>query len=199
MAKGPVPTELEAVDRFRRAALRALSAAVLLSYRMLFRGRVRFGEGVITNHRLIIKGPGRVVVGDRANLFTFGTGKRTRLITRTSNATIRIGDNVRLNGPELHADTLIDIGPDCIVGQAHLIDTAMHSLAFDRRTNPAAPVPTAPVVLERNVWVARGAAILAGVRIGHDSVVGYGSVVTSDVPPCVLVAGNPARVIKELA
>jgi acyl-[acyl carrier protein]--UDP-N-acetylglucosamine O-acyltransferase len=174
----------------------ALSSGVVTFYRVLRRQRVAFGGGVIANHRLVIRGPGTVTVGDRANLYAFA-GK-TRLITRTPSAEIRVGPNARLNGPLLQADTLIEIGADCIVGQAHILDSDMHSLALDRRVNAAARVRTAPVILERNVWVSRGAAILPGVRVGEGSVIGYGSVVTKDIPPGVLAAGNPARVIRRL-
>jgi maltose O-acetyltransferase len=139
-----------------------------------------------------------IELDDGANLFAFGVGRRTRVVARTSRAVVRVGANTRLNGSELHADTLIDIGPDCIVGQALILDTDMHSLALDRRTNPHAAVRTAPVILGRGVWVARNAAILAGVTVGEGSVVAFGSVVTSDVPPGVLVAGNPARVVRPL-
>ncbi|HGE70735.1 TPA: acyltransferase [Candidatus Poribacteria bacterium] len=56
----------------------------------------------------------------------------------------------------------------------------------------------APVVVEDNAWVTAGAIILPGVRIGKGSVVAAGAVVTRDVPPNTVVAGNPARVIKLL-
>ncbi len=190
------PWELEELDTLRRALLVATSRGVIEAYRLGRGNRVRFGRNVIANHRLVIRGPGRVLVGDRVNLYAFGG--RTRLVARTPGAVIRIGENARLNGPHLQADTLIEIGPRCILGQCHILDTDMHSLALDRRTNPMAEVRTAPVVLEENVWVARGAAILPGVRIGRDSVIGYGSVVAADVPPGVVAAGNPARVIREL-
>jgi len=75
----------------------------------------------------------------------------------------------------------------------------MHSLAIDRRSNPHAQVHTAPVVLGRNVWVGRGAAILPGVTIGENSVIAYGSLVTHDIPAGVLAAGNPAMVIRTLS
>ena len=188
--------ELGELDPVRRAALLALSRAVIGIYRAARGPRVRFGHEVIANHRLSIRGPGFVLVGDRANLYAFGG--RTRLVARTPRAEIRIGENARLNGAFLQADTLIDVGADCILGQCHLLDTDMHSLSRDRRTNPDAPVRTAPIVLEANVWVARGAAILPGVRIGRDSVIGYGAVVTADVPPGVVAGGNPARVIRDL-
>jgi maltose O-acetyltransferase len=191
-------TDLRNLDPVRLTALRALSATVLGAYGMAFGDRFEVGRDVVANHRLIVKGPGRVEIGDLANLFAFGAGRRTRLITRDPKATIRIGRNARLNGADIQAAELVEIGEDCIVGQAHLLDTDMHSLAADRRINPHAPVRTAPVVLEPNVWVARGAAILPGVRVGEGSVVAYGAIVTSDVPAGVLVAGNPATVVRPL-
>jgi len=48
------------------------------------------------------------------------------------------------------------------------------------------------------VWVGGGAIICPGVRIGDGAVIGAGAVVTKDVPPRVLAAGNPCRVIREL-
>ena len=68
---------------------------------------------------------------------------------------------------------------------------------MDRRTSGAAP-STAAIVIGRNVWVAGMAAVLKGVTIGDDSVVAFGAVVASDVPAGVVVAGNPARVVKNL-
>ena len=62
----------------------------------------------------------------------------------------------------------------------------------------AAEVPAQPVRLERNVWVGFDACILPGVTIGEGSVVGAKSVVTRSVPPFTVVAGNPARVIRQL-
>ena len=62
----------------------------------------------------------------------------------------------------------------------------------------AAEVPAQPVRLERNVWVGFDACILPGVTIGEGSVVGAKSVVTRNVPPFTVVAGNPARVIRQL-
>ena len=55
-----------------------------------------------------------------------------------------------------------------------------------------------PVVLEDRVWVGINATILPGVRIGYGAIVGANSVVTKDLPPMTVVAGNPARIIKEL-
>jgi len=57
----------------------------------------------------------------------------------------------------------------------------------------------APVRIDDDVWIGCNVVVLKGVTIGRAAVVGAGSVVTKDVPPYVIVAGNPARVIRELA
>ena len=58
---------------------------------------------------------------------------------------------------------------------------------------------TRPVRIEDNCWLGQNVVILKGVTVGHDSIVGANSVVAHNVPPCSVVAGNPARVIKTLA
>jgi maltose O-acetyltransferase len=55
-----------------------------------------------------------------------------------------------------------------------------------------------PIVVEDGAWIALGALILPGVRIGRGAIVGAGSVVSEDVPPNVLVVGNPARATQDL-
>jgi acetyltransferase-like isoleucine patch superfamily enzyme len=55
-----------------------------------------------------------------------------------------------------------------------------------------------PVIIGNSVWIGVNSTILKGVTIGEGSVVGAGSVVTKDVPPWTIVAGNPARVIREI-
>jgi maltose O-acetyltransferase len=55
-----------------------------------------------------------------------------------------------------------------------------------------------PVVIEDHVWIGSKALILPGVRIGSRAVIGAGSVVTKDIPPQCVAAGNPARVLRHL-
>ncbi|MDQ6795887.1 MAG: hypothetical protein M3067_13940 [Chloroflexota bacterium] len=56
-----------------------------------------------------------------------------------------------------------------------------------------------PVAIEDDVWIGANVVVLKGVTIGRAAVIGAGSVVTQDVPPYVVVAGNPARVIRDLS
>ena len=55
-----------------------------------------------------------------------------------------------------------------------------------------------PIVIEDNVWIGRDSRIMKGVTIGKGSIVALGAIVTRDVPPYSVVAGNPAKVVKIL-
>lgn len=181
---------------YRLLLVRALTLLVTLRYRLLMRGRVSFGKGFVCNHRLIIRGPGKVVIGDGVNAWAHQ--EPTRLVTSQPEAVISIGKNVRLNGPTLLASERIEVGDLCILGSTVVFDSDFHSVRRDRRTNPHAPVRRSPVVIARNVWLAGQSAVLPGVRVGEDSVVAFRAIVTRDVPPGVVVAGNPARVVRDL-
>ena len=53
-------------------------------------------------------------------------------------------------------------------------------------------------MIEENVWIGGSAILLPGIRVGMNAVVGAGAVVTRDVPANTVVAGNPARVVREI-
>ena len=90
----------------------------------------------------------------------------------------------------------IDIADDVMIGSNVSIITSGHPIEPLQRR---AGVTAAPIVIERNVWIAAGVTIIGGVTVGENSVVAAGSVVTQDVPPNTLVGGNPARVIRSIA
>lgn len=80
------------------------------------------------------------------------------------------------------------IGPHCVLAtEYHPEDPARrHSLL------------TKPIVIGRNAWLGADVKVLAGVTIGENAIVAAGSVVTRDVPPDVVVAGTPARIIRPI-
>ena len=90
----------------------------------------------------------------------------------------------------------VNIGNHVMIGPAVQIYTAAHHLQAEPR-NRGLEVAK-PIVIEENVWIGGGAILLPGVRIGRNAVVGAGSVVARDVPADTVVAGNPARVIREI-
>ena len=112
-----------------------------------------------------------------------------------ASGTLEIGDRVFINeGAQIVAALSIRIGPDCRIGDFVAIhDSDYHPVEQNAATRKA------PVVIGRNVWISRGAIILPGVSIGDHAVIGAGSVVVADVPARTLVAGNPARHLRDLA
>ncbi len=109
---------------------------------------------------------------------------------------IAIGDNVLvMNGVRLSSAAGITIGDGCMLANfCYLTDSDWH----DIHNRAQYPGRCAPIVLERGAWVGDSAIICKGVRIGENSIVGAGSVVRKDVPPNVVVAGNPAKIVKRL-
>ncbi|WP_447985072.1 sugar O-acetyltransferase [Nitrospira sp. Nam74] len=89
----------------------------------------------------------------------------------------------------------VRIGDFTLLGPAVQIYTALHPLnAMLRQQQEFGK----PVDIGSNVWIGGGAIILPGVRIGSQSVIGAGSVVTQDIPDGVLAVGNPCRIIRDI-
>ncbi|MCH8685568.1 sugar O-acetyltransferase [Pedomonas mirosovicensis] len=107
---------------------------------------------------------------------------------------IRVGRNVFINQNCTFYDLGgLDIADDVMIGPNVNIITTSHPLDPAQRR---AVTIGKPIVIGRNVWIAAGATIIGGVTIGENAVIAAGSVVTKDVPPNTLVAGNPAQVIR---
>ena len=95
----------------------------------------------------------------------------------------------------------ITIGNNVMIGSGCLIaDNDAHPMDVEKRQVPNYYdyVVSSPVVIDDDVLIGARSIILKGVHIGQGAVVGAGSVVTKDVPPFTIVAGNPAKVVKEL-
>ena len=122
-----------------------------------------------------------------------------KLFADRPGAKIIIGDNTRIHGSCLHAYQSIEIGSNCLIAaNCQIIDANGHELSLD---DPARRLDTRdqprPVVVEDNVWICANTMVLPGVTIGEGSVIAAHSVVTDDIPPRCLAAGNPAKVIKQ--
>ncbi|HWB65351.1 MAG TPA: acyltransferase [Mycobacteriales bacterium] len=129
-----------------------------------------------------------MVVGDHFKIWS--THRRTWI---TGWGRIRIGDRVFINtGVTLSSVCEISIGDDvAIANDVYVMDSDSHGVE-------GRPVKEAPVRIGNGAWIGARAIILAGSTIGSRSLVAAGAVVSRDVPDDTLVAGNPARIIRQL-
>ena len=95
------------------------------------------------------------------------------------------------NGAELYNLAPIRIGAYSVVSQRSYLCTATHDY-----TAPDFPLHSKAITVGANAWIAAFAFIAPGINVGEGAVVGACSVVTKDVPPWTVCAGNPCRVIK---
>ncbi|MFZ2904628.1 MAG: acyltransferase [Cyclobacteriaceae bacterium] len=177
---------LIATRRIKKLA--TIGTNVLLSHHFVFKcetaGSLYVGNNVSLNGLWVTQGGGSIKIG---NYCSFRTGT----YVGSSNFII-IGDHVY--GAE----------------NVFIIDNNNHPISPKERkemtmTQPNSPswkwnerVISSPIIIEDNVWLGRNCMILKGVRIGEGSIVAAGAVVTKEVPPFSIVAGNPARVVRKI-
>lgn len=140
----------------------------------------------------------RLLIGKNCR---FRSGKKDNYIglatpcifsTLSRDAQIIIGDGCGMSGAVIGAAKSITIGNNVKIGANSVItDTDWHP--EDPRSGK-----DAEVIIDDNVWLGYGTVVLKGVRIGANSVIGAKSVVTRSIPPNVMAAGNPCRIIREL-
>lgn len=163
----------------------------VLNARIQLRSAEFRGQRVTLRGRAAISNEGRISLGDRVRLVS--TVATLELATLPGGH-LEIGDNVFINyGCSLASSNHVKIGNDCLIGShVTIMDTDFHQVE-DKSWDTTG----VPIIIEDRVWIGNRSIVLKGIRIGHDSVVGAGSVVTRDVPPRTLVAGVPARKIRE--
>jgi acetyltransferase-like isoleucine patch superfamily enzyme len=169
--------------------------------KILFPGRLSVGHNVALGDHVRINCYGRegVVLGDNVRIKEHGW---IQVSSHLSNPGLglRIGNNTY-------------VGPHCVIGAAGgvqigddvTIGAYVHLLAEDHRFDTADKpvgdqgVRRQGISIGRGAWLGNASIVLDGVTVGENAVVGAGAVVTKDVAPRTVVAGNPAHVIKEPA
>lgn len=152
----------------------------------------------------IRKTGGKVSIGNDSYIFGL-------IATETEYSKVSIGNNVYIGN-----ETIIDCVQNVIIEDDVLIayqviiqDSDNHSSKFSLRLNDAAEwvnrryhnwedTAKKPIRISRGAWISARVIILKGVTIGEGAIVGAGSVVTKNVPDWTVVAGNPARFIREI-
>lgn len=111
---------------------------------------------------------------------------------------IQLGEEVGISGSVLVAAKKITVGSRTLIGAGCVLaDTDFHPLNRFSRSQ-GCPGEAKPIVIGEDVWLGLNVTVLKGVSIGDGSIIGAGSVVTKDIPPHTLAAGNPAKVIRQL-
>lgn len=108
---------------------------------------------------------------------------------------IRVGKNVFIN----HACTFMDrggitIGNDVLIAPKVNLITINHPIQPELRHSTISQ----PIVIGNNVWIGVSATVMPNVTIGDNAIIAAGAVVTKDVPPNTIVAGVPAKIIKQI-
>ncbi len=157
------------------------------------------GEGVnfVGPRHVVVFGPA-ISIGRYVNVLATADRKVRFTVwpNRGGNGRISIGDyTIVAPGVRLSSASEISVGPNAMIAaNAYLTDADWHDM-YDRVFSLG---KSEPIRIEDNVWIGDSATICKGVTIGRNSVVGACAVVVKDVPPNVVVAGNPARVVKEI-
>lgn len=155
----------------------------------------------INLQKVILKANCRVVVGEQSQV----SGS---IIFDKEGASVVIGNRVFMNGLLVSACN-IQLGDDILMAWGvTVVDHNSHSLSFSKRSRDVVDwqsgikdwtnVKMSPVKISDKVWIGFNAILLKGIVVGEGAVVAAGAVVTKDVPPWTVVAGNPACVVKEI-
>jgi acetyltransferase-like isoleucine patch superfamily enzyme len=110
---------------------------------------------------------------------------------------IRVGNNVLIHaGAYLDAEGGLTIGNNFVASSNLHVLTSVHNYEAPELLPWDEGKHLRPVVFGDNVWAGLNVIVLPGVTVGEGAVLAAGAVVTKDVPPCAVVGGNPARVLK---
>lgn len=159
----------------------------IIPYKIMFGGRLTVGLKQLwgRNTKLVVTRRGKLIIGDMLE------ARRMDYISVQDGA-MHIGNHVFMNqNVSVTCMEKIDIGDRCIIANNVVIVDHDHDFVNGGFVS-------APVKLQNDVWIGANATVLKGVTIGEGAIVAAGSVVNKDVPAHTMVAGAPARIIKEI-
>lgn len=166
---------------------------------------------IIGNNNKVIFNPGAFIAnipiyiyGDN-NIIEFGKDVMIKnrhfysdILCQGNNIKILIGDGTTIQSAHINAqedNSMIEIGQHCMLSEDIIIRTSdshpIYDMNIGQRINPARSV-----FIGDHVWIAARVCILKGCKIGNNSIIGVGSIVTREIPSNVIAVGNPAKVVK---
>jgi len=162
-----------------------------------------FGENSQLPNSVIIKNPQYISIGD--NFYSLNNLRLEawdEYLAQKFFPEIIIGNNVIMN-TDCHIGCInkIVIGNDVLMASRIYISDHSHGhitkQALELSPVKRPLVSKGPVIIEDNVWIGEGVCILPGITIGVNAIIGANAVVTKDVPANTVVAGNPAKILKD--
>ncbi|GAO13125.1 hypothetical protein UVI_02024840 [Ustilaginoidea virens] len=112
---------------------------------------------------------------------------------------VKLGKGVFVNAYSTWIDTCtITVGARTLLGPHVSLYSGTHPLEPETRNGTKGPEMGKEIVIGEDCWIGGNVTILPGVTIGRGSTIGAASVVTKDVPPFHVAAGNPARVLRKI-
>lgn len=164
-----------------------MSACKLVPYKLLFGKRLKVGRHQMwgKNTKIIVSRTGKLSIGDSLE------ARRMDYLS-VQGGEMKIGNQVFMNqNVSVTCLESIEIGDRCIIANNVVIVDHDHDFIHGGFSS-------APVKMGENVWIGANAVILKGVTIGDGAIIAAGSVVNKDVMAHTMVAGSPAKVIKEI-
>lgn len=159
--------------------------------------RVYIGKySTICGSVIAARGKGAIKIGNNCHLSNYYDAPNI-INSRGNDGCITIGNQCYFNGTIMLSESSIELEKLCMVSDATIMDTDAHSIDIDR-WSPNAKVRTKPIYIGENAWIGSKSAVLKGVTIGKNSVVGFGTIVRQKVPENVVVIGNPQQIVKHL-
>jgi acetyltransferase-like isoleucine patch superfamily enzyme len=188
---------LRSYQRAARLVQSFFGRALLWCNRVEWHSSVRLrGWVYLENHGTLRIGP-RVTISSGPAANPVGSCQRTTIIV-ARDGFVDIGEDTGLSNTEIYCWQRIVIGRRVLVGGGcKIYDSDFHPLDPGKRIpDERAAIVNRPVIIGNDVFLGGGTLILKGVTIGDRSIVGAGSVVSRDVPPDEIWAGNPASFIR---
>ena len=177
--------------------------------------KVKYGKNLLLKGVPVIfnKSGAELIIGNDVTIKSsflsnlVGLYSRSIIVTRAPGAIIKIGNGVGISGATIYARKEITIGDNTAIGgNVKILDNDFHpidaedriKLLADSKGGDSDLIISRPIHIGRNCFIGCNSIILKGSEIGDNCVVGAGAVVAGKFEDNVVIAGNPARVIRKL-
>ncbi len=167
---------------------------IKLKYRVINKN-IKIGSSLRAYSGLIIKGPGKVIIGDKVS-FDLSFLRISSIITHTENSVVRIGNASYLGGIRISCVDSVTIGDDVLMGSTTVMDSDIIPGRLTKIDEQWINSNVKAVKIGSHVWTGANSFVLRGSVLHDEAVLGSGSVLREkEVAEKMLMVGNPARKI----